>query len=164
MWGHVTSDLWWGCQLVVDVATSGRAAALYVLAWLKHNHTLLTRSQPVWWREGRAQGGCRRPESRVEAQETDIMTDGHITCTQAGKHRGTHTHMDISTNIYNHASEHPHTHTNQITVEVDRRRKTSSWIQLLLIFNLTMTSVMCFNCLNHFNDIVVAMDRYRIHD
>ena len=92
------------------------------------------------------------------------MTDGHITCTQAGKHRGTHTHMDISTNIYNHASEHPHTHTNQITVEVDRRRKTSSWIQLLLIFNLTMTSVMCFNCLNHFNDIVVAMDRYRIHD
>ena len=59
LWGHVTSDLWWGCQLVVDTATSGRAAVLYVLAWLKHKHTLLTQSQPVWGRE--------RAERRVGA-------------------------------------------------------------------------------------------------
>lgn len=39
------------------------------------------------------------------------MTDGHITCTQAGKHRGMHTHMELSTNTYNHASKHTHTHT-----------------------------------------------------
>lgn len=97
LWGHVTSDLWRGCRLVVDVATSGRAAALYVPAWLKHNHTLWTQSRPVWGREGRAQGGCRRPESRWRLRRHS-MTDGHNTCTQAEKHRGMHTHMDTSTN------------------------------------------------------------------
>lgn len=79
LWGHVTSDLWRGCRLVVDMATSGRAAALNVLAWLKHNHTLLTQSQPVWGREdGRALGGCRRLRRHS-------MTDTHSTCTMAGQ-------------------------------------------------------------------------------
>lgn len=86
LWGHVTSDLWWGCQLDVDMATRGRAAALYVLAWLKHNHTLLTQSQPVWGREGRAQGGCRRrPESRWRLRRHS-MADRHNTCRQRGMH------------------------------------------------------------------------------
>lgn len=97
LWGHVTSDLWRGYQLVVDTATSGRAAALYVLAWLKHNHMLLTQSQPVWWREGRGQSAAWVQEA-WERLRRHSMTDGHNTCTQAEKHRGMHTHMNTSIN------------------------------------------------------------------
>ena len=156
MWGHVTSDLWWGCQLVVDVATSGRAAALYVLAWLKHNHTLLTRSQPVWWREGRAQGGCRRHESRVEAQETQHdrrthhMYTGRKTQGYAHTYGTFHKYLQPRKRIHTHTHTHTHkSHQSQWRWKEDTKPAVcfnSSWYLIL-----TMTSVLCLNCLNHFN-------------
>lgn len=108
--GHVTSDLWWGCQLVVGAATSGRAAALYVLAWLKHKHTLLTQCQPVWGREGRAQGGCRRPESRwrLRRQSMTETDTAHV-------HRQENSCCINAAHIYGYVHKCKQTYTNTFT-------------------------------------------------
>lgn len=66
LWGHVTSDLWWDCQPGADMTTSWTDAR-YVLARLKHKHTLLTLCQSVWGERGQRAGWVEEAREQVEA-------------------------------------------------------------------------------------------------
>lgn len=111
LWGFVTSDLWRGGQLVVDISLRGGSAALYVPAWLKHNQTLWTGSQAVWGREGWARRGSRRAGggSGDTAGQTDVTCGYGQGNTRVATHSLTRTHtnpLTTHTSTHNVASNH----------------------------------------------------------